>query len=96
MITILDSYIQTSFEYVEGIYKYTGTYNVKDEKISLINITIYKADGLIHQGNMTATNTSGVSISVNERADLQDLTKHVDVFLAIRSELQNNFNANVL
>ena len=88
MITILDNYTQVSFETVNDTHKFTGVCNIKENKIILIDVTVYEISKDYHLGTMSTGEGQGTTINIINGTDLTYLTQFAETLGNIKKELE--------
>lgn len=86
-MNIINQYVQTKFEEKENGYKFTGTCDVKDNQIIMLQVSVVEIETGTHIGNMNISNT-GTSVSLMGSTKLEDLTKFSETLIRFRSELE--------
>jgi hypothetical protein len=87
-MVILDRYTQISFETTNETHKFTGICNIKDNKIILVDVTIYDLSTEYRLGTMSLGESQGASINIINITDMTYLSQFVEVLKTIKIDLE--------
>ena len=95
MINILDKYTQISFDVPDDEFKYSGTCNVKDNKVNSVNISISTIDTNYRIGTMTTSSGYGASVSIDNVTDLVSMQKFITILQEAKQDLEKELSKNL-